>query len=56
MGASPDTGVSLIWIAVCFLSILVHELEHGLGRNGHPIAIPVASDVARGGGMSRGAM
>jgi stage IV sporulation protein FB len=28
MGASPDPGAMLIWVAVCFVSILVHELGH----------------------------
>jgi stage IV sporulation protein FB len=28
MGASPDVGAMLIWIGVCFASILVHELGH----------------------------
>jgi len=28
MGASPDVGAMLIWIGVCFVSILVHELGH----------------------------
>jgi stage IV sporulation protein FB len=28
MGASNDTGAVLIWLAVCFVSILIHELGH----------------------------
>jgi Zn-dependent protease len=28
MGASEDVGSTLIWAAVCFISILVHELGH----------------------------
>ena len=28
MGANQETGAALIWIAVCFVSILLHELGH----------------------------
>ncbi len=31
MGINPDVGAMLIWIAVCFVSILVHELGHVAG-------------------------
>jgi stage IV sporulation protein FB len=28
MGASQDPGATLIWVAVCFVSILLHEVGH----------------------------
>jgi hypothetical protein len=28
MGANQETGAAMIWIAVCFVSILLHELGH----------------------------
>jgi stage IV sporulation protein FB len=28
MGASRDTGAALIWVGVCFVSILLHEVGH----------------------------
>jgi stage IV sporulation protein FB len=48
--ASQDTGMVLIWIAVCFVSILIHELGHVLAFQAY--GVPAEAVLYGWGGLA----